>query len=472
MSLFTSLFSGPINREVNRQTASLARSMANQYITGMSNLLFDGQIIINAQDYDYVEDGYNAVGAVYECISLIINKIVACPRIVYRVKDEKELKKYYALSQSAGSQVKAALAKAKALEEVSHKQIEKLLYNPNSKENGDDMLQMLAGMLLLNGNAYAYGNAGLQSDRNAKKWSELWAMPAPLSIRSGGFMQPVKEYVLAAQYYTQETPFPADQIKHFRTANFSYSQQNSQLYGTSPLRAYLYSLDTYRNADKQSDKQMKSGGKLGLLTPKNKEDNFTEGQRDDMHSALKEAYGSKEDLARILPFSVALDFLELGLSSQELELLKTKADKKDDIYNAYHVPLQFAHQDTATYNNLPMANRQLVYNAVCPWARKLELGLTEFIATPYNTKTDKYVIILDYTALPELNDDMKTVAEWLQLCDDLTPNEKREVKGWGRSSEVGMDQIYISRNKVPLADVLAGKVSYNAATDSSVNPAT
>lgn len=447
------LFQDLIDQQVNSQVATLTTNLFNKNVF---QFLFNDNIIMQPENYAYVEKGFEQVGAVYECVDIIVKKIIACPRIVYRVKDQKEYKKYLNYSQSADTLPLAMLTKGKALEEVSHSQIEKLLNQPNPDEDGDTMFERMVALYLLDGNAYLYGNAGNDADRAAQRWSELWAIPGQMLIKSGGFMQPIKEYIMAM--YTQNTPFPANQIKHFKTLNPRYQATGQQLYGISPLRAYLFSMDILRNADKQADKQVKNGGAMQLLSPENKEDIWSSEQIEQLGQSLKDAYKSDTQLDRTVPLSIAIKATKIGLTSAELELLQLSDAKADDIYRCYHMPLQFRTQDTATYNNLPVANRQLIYNAVAPHCRKFGRGLTDFICTPYNTSHAQYIIELDYTGLPELTDDVKTVSEWLEKCWDLTPNEKREVKRWGRSSEPGMDQIWVPITQTPMKDIMDGKV--------------
>lgn len=452
MGILDKLFKSTIDKRVN---SGLSRALTSLYNRNVFQYLFDGNIILDANSFDYVEDGYEAVGAVYECVDLIVNKIIACPRIVYRVKDEKEYKKYLNYSKSPDTQAQAAISKAKALEEVSLPAIDRLLKKPNPENNMDQVLEMIAGLLLLTGNSYLYGNGSPTAIKD-RKWSEIWAIPSEMRIKSGGLMQPVTSYEMLT--YTSEDPFPAAQIKHLKTRNLKYTGTGQQLFGMAPLKAYAYSLDILKNVDRQSDKQVKNGGKMALLTPENKEDAWNEDQIGQIGESLKEARASDDQMSRTVPLSVAVKYTEIGMSSQEMELLKTGDVKADDVYRCYHMPLQFRNQDTATYNNLPVANRQLIYNAVYPWIRKIEQALTEFICTPYNTATEEYIIVLDYTSLPELASDAKETSEWLDKMPWLTPNEKRAVIGFGESRQDGMAEIFVNRNTVRLQDVIDGKV--------------
>lgn len=448
------LFGDQIMQQASRIAA---RSTTNLFNEAVFRYLSDGEVIIKADNYNYVTSGYEAVGAVYECVDIIVKKMIACPRVVYRIKDQKEYKKYLNFSKSADTLPQMLISKAKALEEVSLPQIDRLLSNPNPEQDGDTVYEHLFARYLLQGNAYLYGEAGSDANIKAHKWSTLRTVPGEMTIISGGWQEPVKEYIL--QQFTQDKPFPADQIKHFRTLNPNYNLTGQQLYGLPVLKAYLYSLDILKNADKQADKQMKNGGAMAIVSPKNKEDAWAQAQIDQFGVSLKDAHKSKNAMDRTIPVSIGLDYQRIGLSSAEMELIKIADVKGDDVYRAFHMPLQFRTQATATYNNLPTANRQMIYNAVAPICRRFSTGLTDFICPPYDTAKEKHIIELDYTALAELNDDIKATVAWLMTCDFLSQNEKREVIGYGRSAEPGMDEFFINKNKVRLQDIMSGVIN-------------
>jgi len=459
MSLIDILFGKAISKRVTEQVSGITVNQSNR---NLNQVLNNVQVTINSNQYDYIVKGFEQVGAVYECVDLIVKKFVACPWIIYKVKNVKEYKKYLQLSENADTLGPALLAKAKALEEVSVPAIEKLLENPNSETEGDDFWELQAALLLLRGNSYIYGNAGNDQDRANGRWSELWGVPSDMTITAGqSFMDPIISYQMTN--YLQNQKFPAAQIKHVKTLNPRYDPAGTQRFGISPLRAYLYSLDILRNADKEADKQVKNGGSVGLLNPENKEDVWGDEQRDQTQESLKEAYNSTDKMDRIVPVAIPLKWTQIGLPIADLKLIELSDAKADDIYRGYHVPLQFRSQDTATYNNLPVANRQLAYNAIAPICRKFSKAMTAFLCRPYNTSQNTYIVEKDFMGLPELNDDMKTVAEWLDKSWDLTPNEKREVKRWGRSSEPGMDQIWVPITITPMKDILDGKVQQGSA---------
>jgi hypothetical protein len=222
-------------------------------------------------------------------------------------------------------------------------------------------------------------------------------------------------------------------------------------------------MDILKNADKEADKQVKNGGTIGLLNPENKEDTWGDDQIAQTHDSLKTAYNSTDKLDRIVPVAIPLKWTQIGLPVGDLQLLSLSDAKADDVYRGFHVPLQFRSQDTATYNNLPVANRQLAYNAIAPYCRKFSKAITSFVCKPYNTSQATYIVEKDFMGLPELQDDVKGTVDYLVKADFLTLNEKREVIGYGRSSDKGADSIWVPITKTPMENIVDGTVQQGSA---------
>jgi HK97 family phage portal protein len=451
MGLVDYLLKGTIDKRVNQVAAQITANIVNQ---NLYRFIGDNTPLMNTDRFDYVGQGYESVGAVYECVSAILNKIIACPRIVYQIKDEQRYKVYKGLVASANPQDQATAKRMKAevMVEVKVDKIENLLNNPNPQQNGDEFFELLAGMFLLHGNAFIYGNDG---DGRSRKWTELWAMPQ-MHIISGGVMKPVKEYFLFWNT-EQETKFVADNIKHIKTFNPNYDLTGSQLYGLSPLRAYVYSLATSREGDIRANKQLKNGTEFGIVSPKNKEDQWDKVQKTDFKERLVRGYESNNPLAQWFPSSIPLDFTRIGLSIADMELLKLKGVTAEDVYRAYKRPLAFLNQDASTYNNLRTANQMFIREAVAPVADRIAGALTDFICTPYRKTDGKvYRIELDYMSLPEMQADMKEMVEWLSKAWWIAGDDKRETMGWGRTGLPGMDVPLVPTSVAPVENIANG----------------
>lgn len=445
-----------IQRTVQRQVDIMTS-------VGFFESLNNQTMSVNADSFDYIKDGYATVSAVYECVDLIMKKIISSPAVIYEVKSIQKLKQYDNLSKSnsIADRAKAFRIKSDAITEVDVPQIRDLIENPSDKQTWDEFVGLITVLYLVTGNALIYGNAS-ESRISQGKWSEIFALPyAPndITIKGGGIFTPIDEYIVAASGSSSQQAFKAKQIEHLKTVNPIWNGTGSSQFGMAPLRAYVRKLLRERIGDDQANKILNNGGAFGILTPKNKEDQFDSTQKRALREQMTDAKASNEELARLFPVSVPLDFLEVGLPVADLQLLELSKASREDIYRGFHVPLTYASTDQASYNNANAHGKQLIYNAVAPVGDVIGRGLTKFICTPYNTSDKKYIIRLDYMSLPELSQDMKELADWLKESDDLTPNDKREAKGYGRIEADGMDDVWINRSKVRMQDVVDGKVN-------------
>lgn len=456
LGLFTS-------RQVQNQlTDMVSKATENLYNENMFRWVSNGQPIMDENDFDYIRGGFMTVGAVFECVDLIYKKIAASKPIVYEVKDKAKYNKWKSLIKdpNPNSQFLAKSIKEQAIEEVNIWRIDELLSKPNPNQTWNEFIRFVAGMYLLKGNAFIYGNG---ADVEERLWNEIFPLPH-MHILSGGMLEPVKAYFL--NYSTDtEKYFPVNQIEHVKTFNPDYSVSGSQLYGMPPLRAYNYSLQRSKLGQDQANKQFKNGGTFGLLSPKNKEDQFSSPQKGALKDALIDAHSSDEYLKRILPSNVAMEFLKLGLSIADLDLFKGLELTDEDIYRCFHVPLTYRSMEGSTFNNKSSDGKNLIYNAVAPVCDNISDSLTRFICEPYAKGKNgrKLVIHLAYEDLPEMQADMGELVTWLANADWLTYNEKRETMGWGKSSYAGMDTIFIKSGYKPIEDAAISATEFNNA---------
>lgn len=425
----------------NRQPDAINRALFN--------FLNNDLPIIPDDGFDYVNQGFMSVGAVYECVDLISKKIAKMPVIIYKVVDEAKLKQSKLLIQSdnPSDRAKAMLLKTSALQEVDVKSIRDLLDNPNGKQNWSEFVGLLTHLILIDGNAFAYGNG---ADMRSKKFTEMFALPftsKEMNIISGGVLEPIKGYNAVWNGANMNFPEP-NQILHLKTINPRYSIMGSQMYGISPLKAYTYQLVRDRLGNQQANKILKNGGLMGMLSPKAKEDALSDDQKKQLKEGLQSAHRSSEDIARIIPVSIAMEWLQIGLPSTDLQILDLVKSTREDIYRAYHIPLSYASSDNSTYNNATTHGKQLMYNAVVPVSDYISEKLTQWICSAY--KDAKYIIELDYLSSPELTADMGEVVRWLKDVDFFTQNEKREVIRWGKLNDPLMDKVYLSKQKAPI----------------------
>lgn len=431
-----------IDKKLNQQ---FVQAFASQLASAVRGLDF-ALPTLNSDGYDYIGDSFKTIGAVYETTDLISKKVINTPFVFYNTKDAKKLKQAKAIEKE--QPIAAYLMKLQAIEEVDNKYLSELLANPNPYQNTSQFLWTIALCYLLTGNAYIYTLKG------AKKTKQMWCIPnMEILADENDLLNPILGYQMTIKSGFKK--FEKDEIQHLKTGNPANIDNTFQyLYGVSALRAYLEPMRTIKEAKTQASKQAKNGGVFGILSPKDKEDQFGKDQKLQLQEKLKEARQSNDELSRVFPSSIALAWQSIGLPIGDLKLLELVSANEEDIYRAYHVPLSFHNQKASTDNNVGTEVRKLIWDAVAPVCDAISEFLT-IIGKEYGVDTVK----LDYTQLPEMAINMKEVAEYLKSIPEgtLTPNEMRAALRYGEKSEPYLNEHYINKGKVTMSSIASGK---------------
>lgn len=424
----------PLDKYINKR---LATFVAGQYSNINQNLLLNflnsnGLQRLNPQTYDFVST-VHTIGAVYETTDIIMKKVYSSPLVIYKIKDKKKLQQSKNLERT--DPVQSYLLKAQAIEEVDVPAISKLLDNPNPYQDRVNFIWTTGLVYLLTGNSFVYGNIV------NNKPHMLYPIPDMNIITNDNYLDPILGY--SYNFSGDLKAFEKDEIYHIKTGNpVRIDNTFWYLYGLSPLAAYLESIRTIDEAAKQTSKQMKNGGVFGILSPRDKEDQWTPAQRNALSDRIKEARISNDELTRIFPSAISLNWQQIGLSSADLQLIEQKKVSQQDIYRAYHVPFEYASGDNSTFNNGETSMKKLGYDAVAPVCNALSRMLTNFVGKPYGD----YIIELDYTQLPEMAVNMKDVSDYVSKLVDkgiLTRDEARTALKYGElATDVSRSLFY------------------------------
>lgn len=450
-------------KKVSQNNLELERVITNLsgYATSLYGWLNNGQPVQLADNtFTYVREGYQFNGDIYSVIDLILSKLAACTPIVYEVTKDKvsQVQKYRNLIQSNTheSRIKAKAIEIKAMKETYMPNISDMLASPNKLQTWSDWVKNYAGFYLLTGNTYNYYN-GINPAN--KKWSEMYVLPAQfIQIISGGPLQPVKGYRIINQRFfgSDVYDFESTTVSHLKTFNPDYTNYGSQLYGQSPLMAYRLTMQKNKDGRIEANKQMVNGGARGILSPKTGAPPLTPDQATDLKEQItrKVSTNSSELIDRIYAAGAAVDWQQIGLPVSDMMLLESLQFDRVDICNAYHVPITLMNDMSAsTDNNVAAHMKQFIYNAIIPLANIISDRLTRDICPAYATGDKTYIIQLDPTTLPDMQEDQDKVAQWMSTAYWLTMNEKRTGMGFGTSTEQNMDKILIPSTYTLLDDL-------------------
>ena len=412
---------------------------------------FLGETIITSAENDdsYINKGYRFNSTVYSIVNLITKAASTVPFQVYEVQSQNSLKRYKALTSNgfdANATHKAQVILKNEMVELEGTEIHELLNRPNPAQSYASFLTEVIAFGKLTGNRYIYGITP-ERGANQSKYGELYVLPSQaMEIHSGGFMKPVDHYTLE---YNGTFRIDADDVCHIKDFNPYFDGSGQNLYGMSPLRAGLRSMDANNEALTTGVKYLQNQTARGVLM--SEEGDLNEVQAKQLKEKFRQQYQGSTNAGDVIITPKKLSWVNFGLNAADLSLIEQYNTTIKDLCNIYNVPAVLLNNvESATYNNIKEARKMLYTNAVIPELMKIRDELNRWLAPKYG---EKVFIDFDYTTIPELQEETDKVVAQMSQAWWLTPNEKRAAMSYGKDEEnERMDEYYIPANLLPLGD--------------------
>jgi HK97 family phage portal protein len=144
------------------------------------------------------------------------------------------------------------------------------------------------------------------------------------------------------------------------------------------------------------------------------------------------------------------DYLNFGLSSIDMELVKTMQMSLQQWCRVFGLPAVIFDTDTSSYNNYHNAMRDLVTNTIVPMCCSLRDELNKWLVPRYGSE---YYIDFDITALPEMQQDMERMVRSLRDANWLTMDEKRVAMNYSEKGGA-WDMSYINQGLIPIEQAM------------------
>lgn len=411
------------------------------------NYLGDSLVWNPENDDTYINKGYRYNSTIYSIINLITKSATNIPFQVYEVQKSNDLKRYKALTSgefNSNTLLQAKMLQKKALVELEDTELHELLDRPNPAQGYNAWIQEIIAFGKLTGNRYVYG-IGPDTGNGVGKFRELYVLPSQkVEINSGGIMEPVKEYTLS---YNGSYRIAADSICHIKDTNLYYDGTGSHLYGMSPLQAGLRVMDANNQAITTGVKYLQNQTARGVLM--SDEGDLNETQARALKEKFKQQYQGSENAGDLVITPKKLSWINFGLNASDLSLIEQYNGTIKDLCNIYNVPVQLLNNtESTTYNNMKEAKKALYQNAVIPELNKIRDELNRWLAPQYG---DKIYIDFDYSAIPELQEEMDKVVGQMSQAWWITPNEKRAAMSYGMDKEnQKLNEYYVPANLLPI----------------------
>ena len=411
------------------------------------NFLGDSIVWNPENDDTYINKGYRFNSTIYSIVNLITKTASTIPFMVYEVKNENELKRYKSMTSgnfNSNAMLQSKILQKKALVEIEDTELHELLNRPNPAQSYNAWLQEVVAFGKLTGNRYIYGISP-ESGPNQNKYSELYVLPSQsVEINSGGIFDPIKYYTLD---YNGEYKIEAEDVCHIKDFNPYYDGTGSHLYGMSPLKAGLRSLDANNEALTTGVRYLQNQTARGVLM--SDEGDLNEVQARQLKDKFRQQYQGANNAGDVIITPKKLSWVNFGLNASDLSLIEQYNASIKDLCNIYNVPVQLLNNtDSSTYNNMNEAKKSLYVNSVIPELNKIKDELNRWLVPQYG---DKLYIDFDYTNIPELQEEMDKVVNQMTQAWWLTPNEKRAAMSYGADEDTQeMNDYYIPSTFLPL----------------------
>ena len=418
------------------------------YNKAIYNYLGDSIVWNPENDDTYINKGYRYNPTIYSIVNLISKTAQTIPFQIYEVKNVNDLKRYKSLTASdftANSLFKAGQIQKSALVELEDTELHELLENPNPAQSYASWIQEIIAYGKLTGNRYIYGISP-DTGNGKSKFRELYVLPSQvMEINSGGIFEPVKSYTLE---YNGTVRIDADLICHIKDFNPYYDGTGSHLYGMSPLKAGLRAMDTNNEAVTTGVKYLQNQTARGVLT--SDEGDLTETQAKELKRKFRQTYQGSDNAGDVIITPKKLSWINFGLNASDLSLIEQYNASIKDLCNVYNVPVQLLNNtDSSTYNNMKEAKKALYQNAVMPELVKIREELNRWLAPRFG---EKLYIDFDFSAIPELQEEMDKVVGQMAQAWWVTPNEKRAAMSYGVDEDnEKLNDYYVPANLLPMS---------------------
>lgn len=392
--------------------------------------------------------------SVYTIVSKKIQMAANIPFYEYAIKDQKAFMKYKQLTSGdvltiEGLQ-KANLYKEKALEQINiDSDLNRLLHAPNEEDTQFEFLEKVYGFLDLTGEAFIWKQR-LSMGANAGKVIGLYTLPSQnMKVVPNGRM-PVGIGGWIFDLYG-EIGLQPDEIIQVKYFNPIWDNNNCQLRGLSPIQAGGKILLKNNAAIDGEISSFKNGGPPMIIYREDEHEDLTPTAAGLLKQRFINETSGVDNINKIMLSSGKLGAIQTGISPVDQNILESSKFSFQELCGLFKMPPDFYYSlGNSTFNNQDAYKKAAYTEGVIPMVMRVRDRLNKELLPNINRKS---FIDADLSNIPVLQQDMKTLSEWLNLSPEITLNERREMKGQDRLPDPNMDVVYVPSGWVPLDEM-------------------
>lgn len=406
-------------------------------------------------------NAYTSNASFFSIVSLAARKFSVIPWYVFNIKEEKATKEYKNIHKKRhqpGFLSKADKLLTKAYQEIDESSaFAKLISRPNNYQGQDTFLFAVYAYYLICGEAFIWLNRG---DVEGKDEKTIAAMPVlEMFVLPSQYMEviPDQEDVYGVVGYrlqkngTEYETYSKSEIIHWKTFNpiWDSGVARSHLRGFAPMSAGLKILTQDEDATDAAVAQYKNGGAKAIITNKDLSV-LTPTQESQLRDVIDEKINNNKRKAAVAALQGDWAVHQLGNTSVDMELLKAQDQTLIRLCNLMGVPSELF-LNGSTYANKLQARKDLVTNLIIPACCSLRDEMNRALKPAFKVKSNQTADI-DYSEIPELQEDLKHMVESLVNAWWFTPNQRLKMMNEEENKDPNMDKVYIPSSLVPLED--------------------
>jgi HK97 family phage portal protein len=397
-----------------------------------------------------ITEGYNANDAVYSIIKTDAEKFASIPRYVADAKKLEEKRRKVPLQYKS-------LMKAEAMNGgLSKEALNKLLNRPNPYQGQAAFIKTVRSYFKACGESFIWLNRGGTEGMNDDQIAllpvlEMYPLP---SYRMEIIPDPenlwgVAGYLLDAGGI--KIPFKKSEVIHWKDTNLLFDTTTKEhLRGMSPLKPGAATLQQNNDATHSAIRMYQNDGVKAAIYNKTL-DKMTPVQETQMRNVIDRKLNNNDVKGAVAALQGEWGVLDLSKSSIDLDLLKGKEMSMMMLCFLFGVPYTLFDPNTA-WANSEWQQKNWVSNRIMPASTELDDELNRVLLRAFALE-GKFIIQCDYSQLPEMQADLKALAEWLKEAWWITPNEKRDLMGYEKSDEPLMDEFWVPSGLTPMSQL-------------------
>jgi len=441
------LFGRKATRQVSELQSVVTSMQQQMQILAANRTVYpNAQLLTSVQKYITIDD-------IYSIVNLIATTAAMIPSYAYAIKKGAKVNKSHEVNI-----VRKRLMQYKTLEDLPDTdEFQKFVSDPYygfSRFEGDIAKNKC---MLIHGEYFLYKQRPEFGAQKNKVVKLHLLYPQHVQIRvNDRFPYKIIGYDYAVDGNVIISNIPVEDVIHVKYFNPKLSITGDELRGLSPLQVLANRVSRIDSNMAVSQAQMNNGGVPGIVFMKGM-DNTQAGNASEAHKRNFYNYLTKKE-NKGAPYFAGneMDYLQMGLPLADLLITELERVDFKKLCNAYGVSdVLFNNDKASTDNNTEWASKRLYTNTVLPLLYFERDSINKHLVPDFGPQ---YFYDFDLTNIPELQSDMKRMAEIFSTLPIMIPNDILEAFGYGEQSDPSMQQVFIKSGYMPLSDLTSDEL--------------